>query len=206
MVENESVADVAFLRQRLKLAIDIATPLKRRARPQDERPALVKMRDIVEAVCRGMAVEAEKNHVSIHVEGDQQVSLNCLREVVERILFNLVLNAVQQIGCSLRKSGQVWVQYGYRKTHDGMEAAVRVYDNGPGIQGYRQGTIFNPGETTARRVREWGWRSRRQRGLTAERNHSRDQVDPLLRHLFRIDVSHQTEELKTMHASVEGIP
>jgi signal transduction histidine kinase/response regulator of citrate/malate metabolism len=141
--------ELAFLADRTTKAIDIATSFKKQARSQYEVPTTVPLQDVVISVCQAVTFEAERNHVSFEVYGDAAAAIFCQRGAVERILFNLVLNAVQQTGRSLRGGGKVRVEYHYRKGKTGLEAMVRVYDNGPGIQSYRLHSIFMPGETTS---------------------------------------------------------
>ena len=70
---------------------------------------------------------------------------------LRQVLFNLVLNAVQQINLfNIRDSarGEVVVELAHDIRRDGYWAAVRVHDTGPGIHGADFERIFELGYTT----------------------------------------------------------
>jgi signal transduction histidine kinase len=68
--------------------------------------------------------------------------------VIEQILINLLLNAIQQINERPHAPGWVQVRVETRRAEDGEKICIRVEDNGPGIHLRQWEQIFDVGYTT----------------------------------------------------------
>lgn len=140
--------DFATLESLLSRAMSIANHYKKQARSGTEAASKFDLVDLILAICKAVSFQAVENKVSLYYFKEPRISLYCRRGVLERILFNIILNAVQQIGLSMRGTGAVQVRQFLRDGKSGRQAVIEVYDNGSGIQGYRQNRVFGPGETT----------------------------------------------------------
>lgn len=147
-IEEEHRKSLNLLQSMSTRAMSIAQSFGQHARSQEEKPAKFKLRDAIQAAFQAVSFEAERNRVAVHWHGDPGLHLTCRRRSLERIIFNLFLNASQQIGLSFWHSGIVQAKYFLRDKRDAKELVIQIYDNGPGIQTHRLNRIFDAGETT----------------------------------------------------------
>jgi two-component system sensor histidine kinase FlrB len=109
----------------------------RGARPADGQATLAEMldgvRDSAEAAIRpGQSVRFRVRDGAARVRGS--------REALSGAILNLVINALQQAGDGARVEVDARVA--------GMDAEIRVRDNGPGVPATERGRIFDPFFTT----------------------------------------------------------
>jgi signal transduction histidine kinase len=149
-VSSEHLSELGSLGNLTGRAIGITESAKRRAQSQQKAPTKIHLVELIRSTCQAVMFEAERTRVEIFYTHTPPIAIYCREGLLERVLFNLLLNGVQQIGLSLRGAagGHLQVSHFLREAKQGTEIVIQVYDNGPGIQGYRQASIFHPGETT----------------------------------------------------------
>jgi len=89
----------------------------------------VRLADVLDSVLAQTAPQARSLDIEISVDQALlRVELLCDGAQVERVLLNLIFNALDATGAK----GQVWIRAGERRPDDGFFPIV-VEDNGPGI-------------------------------------------------------------------------
>ncbi|MDP6633346.1 MAG: hybrid sensor histidine kinase/response regulator [Phycisphaerae bacterium] len=141
---SENIDQLVELERFTERAIDIARRFGSTARANEESVTGFSVADAIREGCFMARREAARYKVGIYLDNCADVSVRSQRGILERAVFNLVLNAIQQIGLHPWREGLVQVQH---KLTKGGELIIRIYDNGPGIAGYRLERIFEPGET-----------------------------------------------------------
>lgn len=107
------------------------------ARPLELKRATADLRRVVKSAIAAAALDAEKHDVRVKDgASDEPVVFPLDAELMERVFFNLVQNAIQ----ASRAGTEVRVE----TSKNGAEAAVRIIDHGIGIEPDKMETIFNP--------------------------------------------------------------
>jgi signal transduction histidine kinase len=110
------------------------------SRPRDIRYAEVSLKSVVAEVARTLGGDLEEK--SILLRGlEEDVVVKADEALIRQALFNLVINAIQAV----EPKGEIQVTaFGT----GGMEAALEIRDNGPGVPPEQRGEIFKPYFTT----------------------------------------------------------
>jgi signal transduction histidine kinase len=138
--ENEVAREVAgFISSEVDRANSLITRFLHFARPLELRPDTA---DLAQTIDRAIAnVEREAKNVSIYKNYAPEIPpFRFDAELMERVLYNLILNAAQ----ASPEGGTVTVK---TRAADGT-AEISVIDRGSGIAPANLGTIFNPFFTT----------------------------------------------------------
>ncbi|MEI8141018.1 MAG: ATP-binding protein [bacterium] len=143
---REDVVLMDRLKKRTDRAIDIVIGLARQANTDAERESEFDVRDAI--LSAALSAKMASSGVTVRYFSEPSVLLSGQRGKIERIVHNLVLNAVQQTARSMRRGGLVYVKHYIRDVGRNRQLVVRVFDNGPGIHGYMTKRIFEPGETS----------------------------------------------------------
>ena len=150
----ESVREqVASLDERLHQAAAIARTFQQVARGAEEQEQEVELLPLVASYVDDFSRQFRV--LRREVVSAEAFPVHCCARVramgLRQVLFNLVLNAIQQIEFfSLRQfsPGEVLVELGHEEAEDGAWACIRVHDTGPGIHRADFEKVFELGYTT----------------------------------------------------------
>jgi len=115
-------------------------------RPKEE---FLRVDEPIENAIKLLREISDRMKVRVHFKPPAQLTLiRSQGAVVEQILINLLLNAIQQIQPRPNEPGWVQVRVETRRAEDGEKIQIRVEDNGPGIHLRQWEQIFEVGFTT----------------------------------------------------------
>jgi signal transduction histidine kinase/DNA-binding NarL/FixJ family response regulator len=146
------------LRRELKRAEGIVETFRRMSRSQYEQETDVDVFKTVNRVAKTIKIEAEALHTTIIVppvpptDGGHIIPTKVkIKETsLEQILYNLFLNAAQQIKrfSFIREKGYILVEFATFKQEDKYWLQVLIHDSGPGIHARDFEKVFQKGYTT----------------------------------------------------------
>jgi signal transduction histidine kinase len=110
------------------------------SRPREVRRARIALASVVNEVVRTLACDIEDKKIQFETPGEP-LFIEADEQMLRQALFNLGLNAIQAVG----PNGHI--QIVTRKT-GATEAAIEVFDDGPGVPPERRREIFKPYFTT----------------------------------------------------------
>lgn len=135
------------LRRQLARAIEVAESYSRLAKAHEEPVTNVKLGDVLDRA--RLAVAGEAAHYStLFVLPKIDLMVHVRPLVLERVFYNLFLNAVQQAALFGRAASVVAIQAGRVPDTKKRLIEVRVFDTAYGIRPSEQRRFFKPGETT----------------------------------------------------------
>ena len=139
----------------IKRAKEIVETFRRMSRSQHEKEGEVNVLETVQKVCGIIKIEIKASNTEIMVnsptEGAGIPGVIIKQTSFEQVLYNLFLNAAQQINrfSFARGKGYILVEYAVINTGDGKNSLrVLVHDTGPGIHTRDFETVFKKGYTT----------------------------------------------------------
>jgi signal transduction histidine kinase/response regulator of citrate/malate metabolism len=147
-IDTQQVEMINILKDVMNQSLDIAYTFKNQSKAREEIDRTFKLHDAIVWACRAVMREAERRHVTLHYGEGIEIYIRTKPGVLQRVLFNILLNAVQQIEYSFRHFGCVEINYTTKPCDSGHEVIINITDTGPGIHGYRRTVIFEPGSTT----------------------------------------------------------
>ncbi len=150
---DEVQGELALLDERLRQAAEILRTFGDVARGAEQQEEQVPLLPLVESYIREFADQHRILCTEVLVTDGYPLDLRVrIRPMgLRQVLFNLILNAVQQIGIfNLRDSagGNVVVDLAQEDRKDGPWVAIRVHDSGPGIHRADFDRVFELGYTT----------------------------------------------------------
>lgn len=116
------------------------------ARPMKMEPEETRLGDIIDHVVSLVSADAKSQGIEVHIVHDPDCpQLSADPNQITQAILNLMLNAIQ----ALERDGaiEVWTDC----PNEGVEVAIHVEDNGPGISPNLQEKIFEPFYTTRER-------------------------------------------------------
>jgi CheY-like chemotaxis protein len=148
IVNKEEYDRLTKLRCQIRSVVEFAKSSSRRVRAHIEQETTFSVKDsVINAIC-DINIEFQETKTEITWKGSSDIFLSCRRGVLDRVLFNILLNAVQQIDLSMRNSGYIQIHYFIKKYNNRNDLIIRIYDTGTGIHAYQRSRIFLPGETS----------------------------------------------------------
>ncbi|MGH9658025.1 MAG: sensor histidine kinase, partial [Bryobacteraceae bacterium] len=102
-----------------------------------------RVREVLAAAADASAAQAESQGVAIRVEAPDSLEVPLERARIERVLFNLISNALEAMpaGGEIRMSARA----------EGPTARLEVEDNGPGIPAAVRDSLFQPFVTAGKK-------------------------------------------------------
>ncbi len=148
--KTDNNADVRELVDRIDDGLqnvqDLVNDILTYSRDIDPIPSRFHWQDLVDDVLEGLSRKKKKNGVQVDVDIDDELPpVRGDREKLQRVLNNVVLNAMQAVG----EDGRVFVRsWGPGDDEDGRERfRTEVVDNGPGIPDEIMDQLFTPFES-----------------------------------------------------------
>ena len=139
----------------MKRAREIVKTFRRMSRSQHEKESEVNILETLQKVSGIIKIEIEALNTEILVspstDGAGLPAVIMKQTPFEQVLYNLFLNAAQQIRrfSFAREKGYILVEYAVVNNEEGMDSLrVLVHDTGPGIHGRDFETVFEKGYTT----------------------------------------------------------
>lgn len=120
-----------------RLAEDLLTLARADAGAMEPRFALIRADETVRKTLARLGPEAERKGVSLAFEGDPEARLCCDPELIGRLVWNLVDNAIR----FTTPSGNVLVSVSCANSNG--EVRISVADTGPGIREEELGRVFD---------------------------------------------------------------
>jgi signal transduction histidine kinase len=109
------------------------------SRPREVRRSAVALGAVVGEVVRALSGDIEEKKIRLDA-ANTQLAVEADEQMLRQALFNLLLNATQAVA----RNGEIQIV----ATRNGLEAALEVRDNGPGVPAERRSEIFKPYFTT----------------------------------------------------------
>ncbi|MCK4761149.1 MAG: HAMP domain-containing histidine kinase, partial [Candidatus Aminicenantes bacterium] len=158
-IENEEILEIKKhlenLRGELNRAKGIVETFRRMSRSQHEQKTEVDVFETVNKVAKIIKIEAEalNTHISIlPIDKDMQGKIRIRKAAFEQVLYNMFLNAAQQIKRFdfVRGKGNITVEFNTTKSEEkNIEwLQILIHDSGPGIHARDFEKIFKKGYTT----------------------------------------------------------
>jgi signal transduction histidine kinase len=110
------------------------------SRPREVRRTKLALSSVVNEVVRALNYDLEEKKISLQVKGEQ-LNIEADEQLLRQALFNLLLNAIQAVN----GGGEIQI---VAQRRNATEAALEVWDNGPGVPPDRRTEIFKPYFTT----------------------------------------------------------
>ena len=110
------------------------------SRPREVRRAAVVLRSVAAEVARALSHDLDEKNINLEIS-EAPVTVEADEQLVRQALFNLVLNAIQ----AGTDGGEIRVEV---IEGPGLEAALEIRDNGPGVAPEHRAEIFKPYFTT----------------------------------------------------------
>jgi signal transduction histidine kinase len=146
-------AELSLLDERLRQAAEIVRTFGEVARGTEQQEEEVVLLPLVESYVAQFGRQHRILRKELLVARDYPLELRVrIRPMgLRQVLFNLVLNAVQQIALfEIREPnrGEIVVELAQEDREDGLWASIRVHDTGPGIHRADFDRVFDLGYTT----------------------------------------------------------
>lgn len=113
-------------------------------RQQDATPAPVRLRDIVASVVELRQQQLERQGIDLHVQEDDVPMVRAVRQELQQVLLNLVINAEQ----AMVSAGSTPRRLDIRVRPHGERVRLEVEDTGPGVADGHEADLFQPFFTT----------------------------------------------------------
>lgn len=148
--------DLELLNAELQRAREILHTFRRMSRSQHEVETEVNVKDILQKVAENIKIETDALNTEINVvfppESTTPPAIVKIKQTAfEQVLFNLFLNAAQQIKRFdfARGKGKILAEYSIINDEEGKNSLrLLVHDSGPGIHGQDFEKVFEKGYTT----------------------------------------------------------
>ena len=135
--DKQAQKDVRVIERHAKRAQKILQDLLDFARPKAAGSGRCSLNSLIRKSVRFFQVQADKKQAELVLELDEQnPEVNCSETVVEQILSNLLLNALEAVPAGGR------IRIGSMAEKD--RTVLRVEDNGPGIEEEHMEAVFDP--------------------------------------------------------------
>lgn len=133
-------------------AMNIINTFRRMAMGQHEEVELFELKEVVRQAARTVNFELKSMNVKLKIEQikDDFPKIRGRCTAVEQLLYNLLLNAAQQIFMfrEIRKEGLIRIQTNKLTIEDNPWIRILIHDTGPGIHAFDFENVFKTGFST----------------------------------------------------------
>ena len=113
------------------------------ARAEPGRRVRCQVADLVDAAVESQQAKSAQKNVTIRQSVDDTLAVDCERSRVERVIINLIANALEV----LPDGGEISIA----ATRDGANVRIEVSDTGPGVPAEIRSRLFQPFVTAGKK-------------------------------------------------------